>query len=69
VRVYLVIHPRSREVEASAAEFTDNPDWPRRELDVPDREWPEDGKPDPRLARDWWDRSRPDDAPMWPLLP
>lgn len=69
MRVYLVIHPRSRDVEAAAEPFTEHPDWPRRELDVSDDTWPKDGPVDPRLARDWWDRARGDDEPLWPLLP
>jgi len=69
MRVHLLFHPRSRDVEASAEPFTDHPDWPRRELEIADGEWSADGRVDYRAAIDWWDRARPDGAPMWPQLP
>lgn len=68
MKVYLALDPDTRNVRAAEEEITEEPEWPRRELTLTKGEWSQEGDRD-RMARDWWDRSRPDDAPLWPLLP
>lgn len=68
MKVYLALDPVTRDVRAEDAAITAEPEWPRRELTLTKGEWAQEGDRD-RLARDWWDRSRPEGAPLWPLLP
>ncbi len=66
MKITMTMNPETGEIVADADELETPTEWPRRDADVQAKLW--DGR-DQRLLVDWWDRARPDGAPVWPLLP
>lgn len=82
-KVYMAMDPETRRVLVQTREFSDGDfprgvrgaGWPRRVGDVQKRLLDKllagklTSEAQDALHRDWWDRARPEGAPLWPQMP